>query len=97
MIGLTNKISPYSMLIDAFKEMTAHPEGHCIIEDINDIGSYVTKRMTESKRKTQNLLKTSPNQDKRSMISVALPSSKIRKNTWNKTLFSLLIVHISLT
>ena len=33
--GLTYKIFPYSMLIDAFKEMTSHLEGHCTIEESN--------------------------------------------------------------
>ena len=28
-IGKTNKINPYSLLVDAFKEMINHMEGHC--------------------------------------------------------------------
>ena len=67
------------MLIDAFKEMTSHLEGHCTIEDINEIRSYFTNKITELKRKVQQLLKNTQNQDKHSMISVNLSTSKIRK------------------
>ena len=83
-IGLTNKMSPYAMLIDAFKEMTSHLEGHCTIADINEIRSFFTNTIIESKRKAQHLLTTTSNLEKRSMISVTFPSSKIRKTHGTK-------------
>ena len=49
--GLTNKLSPYSMLIDAFREMTSHLEGHCTIEEINKVRLYFTNKVTEYKKK----------------------------------------------
>ena len=36
-VGLTNDIKPYSMLIDVFKELTNHLEGHCTHDHINEI------------------------------------------------------------
>ena len=53
-IGLTNKLSPYSTLIDAFNEMTSHLEGNCTNEDITKIRLYFTKIVTESKKKQKN-------------------------------------------
>ena len=35
-VGVTNKIKPYSMLIDIFKVMTNDLEGHCIMDNINE-------------------------------------------------------------
>ena len=40
-IGLTNKMSPYVMLIDAFKEMTSHLEGQCTIEVTKEIRYFI--------------------------------------------------------
>ena len=50
-IGLTNKLFPYSILIDAFKEMTSHVEGHCTIKEINKIRLYFTTKVTKYKKK----------------------------------------------
>ena len=35
------------MLIDAFKQMTNHLEGHCTIEVIKKIRLYLTNKVTE--------------------------------------------------
>ena len=40
-VGLINEIKTYSMLIDVFKEMTNHLEGHCTVDDINEIRAYL--------------------------------------------------------
>ena len=50
-IGITNNLSPYSMLIDAFKEMTIHLEGHCTTEEINEIILYLTNKVTNYEKK----------------------------------------------
>ena len=84
-ISITNKLSPYSMLIDAFKEMTSHLEGHRTIEEINEIRLYFTNKATECKKKAREALKEIPNKDKHLIISMALPSSK-KKHVWNETL-----------
>ena len=73
------------MLIDAFKEMTSHLEGHYTIEEINDIRLYFTNKVTKLKKKAaQKRLKEIPNQYKHLIISVTLPSSKKRKTNGMK-------------
>ena len=52
-IGSTNEPSPYSMLIDAFRDMTNHLEGHCTIEEINEIRLYLTNKVTKCKKNTR--------------------------------------------
>ena len=52
-IGLTNKLSPYLMLNDAFKEITSNLEGHCTIEEINDIRFYFTNKVIKYKKSTK--------------------------------------------
>ena len=83
-IGLTNKLSPYSMLIDAFKEMTSHLEGNWTNEVISEIRLFFTKIVTESKKKTKESMKGCSNMDKHSIVSVTLPSSKRRKTHGTK-------------
>ena len=46
-IGLTNYLSPYSMLIDALREMTSHLEGHYTIEEINKIRLHFANKVTK--------------------------------------------------
>ena len=58
-LGLTNKLSPYSMLIDAFEEMTSHLEGHSTIEEINEIRLYFTNKVTKYKKSTRNIERNS--------------------------------------
>ena len=38
------------MLIDAFKEMTSHLEGHCTVVEINNIAIKVTKIKKKHKK-----------------------------------------------
>ena len=40
------------MLIDAFREMISHLEGHRTIEEINEIGLYFTNKVDKYKRKS---------------------------------------------
>ena len=49
-VGLTNEIKPYSMLIDVVKEMTNHLEGHCTVDDINEIRAYLNIKIVEAKK-----------------------------------------------
>ena len=83
-IGLTNKLSPYSMLIDAFKEMTSHLEGNLTNEVISEIRLFFTNIVTQSKKKTKESMKGCSNMDKHSIVSVTLPSSKRRKTHGTK-------------
>ena len=41
-IGKTNKIDPYSLLIDTFKGMTNHMKDHCCLEDIMEVRDFFT-------------------------------------------------------
>ena len=50
-IAFANKITPYSMLIDFFIEMTNHLEGHCTMDDINEISAYLNFKIVEAKKK----------------------------------------------
>ena len=43
-IGKTNKIDPYSMLIDTFKEMTNPMEVHCCLEDIMKVREFSPRK-----------------------------------------------------
>ena len=54
-VGLTNKIKPYSIIIDIFKEMTHHLEGHCTVDDINEIRAYLNNNIVEAKKAADNL------------------------------------------
>ena len=47
------------MLIDAFKEMISHLEGHCTIEEINEIRLYSTNKVTQYKKSTRNIERNS--------------------------------------
>ena len=58
-IGLSNKLSPYTMLIGAFKEMTSHLGGYCIMEEINDIRLYFTNKVAKCKKSTKNVERNS--------------------------------------
>ena len=44
-IGKTKKIDPYLLLIDTFKEMTNHMEGHCCLEDFMEVREFFTKKI----------------------------------------------------
>ena len=77
-IGKTNKIDPYSLLIDTFKEMTNHMEDHCCLENIMKVREFFTKKILESKNKAVSILLDSSNDDSE-YVSVTLPSSKKRK------------------
>ena len=52
-VGFTSKITSYSMLIDIFKEMTNHVEGHCTVDDINEIRAYLNNKIVEEKKEVQ--------------------------------------------
>ena len=79
----TNKIDPYSLLVDAFKEMTNHMEGHCTSEDIMKVRNFFTDMTIESKNKAASVLKYTENNDSE-YVSVTLPSSKKRKTHGTK-------------
>ena len=51
-VGLTNEITPYSMLIDVLKEMGNHLEGHCTMDDINDVRAFLNHKIVEAKKKS---------------------------------------------
>ena len=55
-IGKTNRIDPYSLLVDTFKEMTNHMEDHCCLEDIMEVRKFFTKKILESKNKAASVL-----------------------------------------
>ena len=55
-IRKTNKIDPYSLLIDIFKEMTDHMDDHCCLEDIMEVREFYTKKIIESKNKAASVL-----------------------------------------
>ena len=38
------------MLIDVFKEMNNHVEGHCTVDDINEIRAYLNNKIVEAKK-----------------------------------------------
>ena len=52
-VGLTNKIKPYAMPIDIFKEMTNRLEGHCTVDDINKISACLNNKIFEAKKEQQ--------------------------------------------
>ena len=83
-IGLTNEINPYSMLFDIFKEKTNHLEGHCTVDDINEIRAYLNNKIAKAKKKAADKLKLSNIEDKSEFISVTLPSSKKKKTHGTK-------------
>ena len=43
------------MLIDIFKEMTNQLEGHCTVDDINEIRVYLNNKIVEAKKKEQQI------------------------------------------
>ena len=51
--GLTNKVKSYSMVIGIFKEMTNHFEGHCTVDDINEIRAYLNNKIVEAKKSSR--------------------------------------------
>ena len=75
-VGLTNEIKPYSMLIDVFKEMTNHLEGHCTVDDINEIREYLNNKIVKAKKRAADKLNLSNIEGTGEFISVTLPSSK---------------------
>ena len=82
-IGKTNKIDPYSLLVDTFKEMTNYMEDHSCLEDIMKLREFFTKKIVESKNKAASVLTDSNNNDSK-YVSVTLPSSKKRKTHGTK-------------
>ena len=64
--------------------MITHLEVHCTIEEINGIRLYLTNYVTKYKEKAQKMLKEIPNQERYSIISVTLSSSKKRKTHGTK-------------
>ena len=52
-VGLTSEIKPYSMLIDVFKEMTNHLEGHCAVDAIYEIRAYLNNKIVKTKKEQQ--------------------------------------------
>ena len=75
-VDLTNEIKPYSMLIYIFKEMTNHLEGHCTVDDINEIRVNLNNKIVEAKKRVADKLNLSNIEGTGEFISVTLPSSK---------------------
>ena len=48
-IDKTNKVDPYSLLIDTFKEMTNHMEDHCCLEDIMEVSDYLPRQLSNQR------------------------------------------------
>ena len=71
------------MLVDAFKELTNHMEGHCSLEDITRVRDFFTDMTVESKNKAASSLKCTKDNDSE-YVSVTLPSSKKRKTHGTK-------------
>ena len=42
-----------SILIDVSKELTNHVEGHCIMDDINEIRAYLNNKIIKAKKQQQ--------------------------------------------
>ena len=45
------------MLIYVFKEMTNHLEGHCTVDDMNEIRAYLNNKIVEAKKRAADNLK----------------------------------------
>ena len=60
-IGNTNKIDPYSLLINTTEEMTNHVEDHWYLEDIMEVRDFFTKKILESKNIAASVLTDSNN------------------------------------
>ena len=80
------------MAIDVFKEMTHHLEGHCTVDDINEIRAYLNNKIVEEKKRAANKLNLSATEETGEFISVTLPSSKKIKNSPYKTLLIFLMI-----
>ena len=52
-VGLMNEIKPHSMLIEVFREMTNYLEGHCIVDDRNEIREYLNNKIVEAKKSSR--------------------------------------------
>ena len=74
------------MLIDVFKEMTNHLEGHCTVDDINEIREYLNNKIVKAKKRAADKLNLSNIEGTGEFISVTLPSSKKNKNPRHKAL-----------
>ena len=75
-VCVTNEIKPYSMLIDVFKEMTNRLEGHCTVNDINEIRAYLNNKIVEAKKRAADKMNLSNIEGTGEFISVTLPFSK---------------------
>ena len=51
-VSFTNEIKPYSLLIENFKEMTYHLEGHSTVDDINKIRAYLNNNIVKAKKRS---------------------------------------------
>ena len=72
------------MLIDVFKEMTNHLEGHCTVDDINEIREYLSNKIVEAKKRAADKMNLSNIEAPGEFISVTLPSSKKLKTHGTK-------------
>ena len=86
-VGLTNKIKPQLMLIEIFKEMTNHLEGHYIVDDINEVRAYLNYKNVEAKIRAEDNLNLSNIEEKGEFNSFTLPSSK-KKKTYDTNIFN---------
>ena len=72
------------MLIDSFKEMTNHLEGHCTVDDINEIRECLNNKIVEAKKRAADNLNLSSIEEIGEFIFVTLPSSKKKKTHGKK-------------
>ena len=80
-VGFTNEVKPYSMLIDVFKEMTNHLEGHCTVIDINEIRACLNDNIVKTKKRAADELNQSNIEGTGEFISDIFPSTKKLKPT----------------
>ena len=62
------------MFIDVFKKMTNQLEGHCTVDDINEIMADLNNKLVEEKKPAADNLKLSNIEGTGKFISVNLPS-----------------------
>ena len=64
------------MLIDVFKDMIELLEGHCTVDDINEIRAYLNNKIIKAQKRAVDKLKLPIIKGTGEFISVPLPSLK---------------------
>ena len=79
------------MLIDVFKEITNHLEGHCTVDDINEIKAYLNNKIVKAKTKQQIISSYTTLKEKVNLIQLPYLLKK-NKNSQLKALLMFIIV-----